>query len=737
MHTMLAKLLVLAVAVSAGAPSIESLGTLQVLKYNDLGPANNGSAAVLVYDRLDEANAQKRCETIGESLYRLQDDNDDDLRYQLDYLVHSQSLQPSEHLWVSRDSSPESPQDSCMAYSYAQQAVVPLSCDSPLRAICTANVPPSTDKNRTAVESSKLAVSMNSPAYSTVTGYRDARSFRFLGIPFANPPVKELRFAPPEPYSGSPELDATTMSDSCIQPESAFGTLGNGQVSEDCLYLNVFTPVLSPSQDSSNHIAGKPVAVYFYGGSFIEGSASLIDYDGGNFASRNDIVVVTVNYRVGALGFMAIGDDTTGNYGLQDQIMALKWVNKHIAAFGGDPSRVSIFGQSAGGQSVVALLSSSAAKGLFSGAISQSAPVDLPWYTRDAYNKYVVPHVAQAVGCNNTGPSSANMVECLRSVPATKFVGNSTEFKQATKKIGTQITTKYYHLAEAANSGEPFMPMVDAASGVVDGQINELLGNNSLPNRVPTMFTTTENELLFRAAGYPSIPNTQTALTSMLNETLGQNLTQALTSANIATLSPSPNSNNNISSNSLDTALMLLGTREWTCAIAHLLHLAQQNAIFPEIYSIQISNGHYQTSSPEATPPVCIPNPALNVSCHTSDVLPIWGTLNAKTTHVVPYVSPRDHLHSQVLNDLFGAFFRTGDPNPQREFLDIRGPAYAASLAVFHPSSGQEGYRVRPYRSYAEKISVLGMPPGEKANPGVSEVCEIFDRFGYTFDYVS
>lgn len=734
MHTMLAKLtalVVVAVAASAaaGPPSIESLGTLQVLKYNDLGPTNNGSAAVLVYDRLDESSAQARCATIGESLYRFQDD-DDDLQYQLDYLVYSKSLQPSEHLWVS---SSASSQGDCVAYSYAQQALVPLPCGSQLRTICTANVPPSTDRNRTAVESSKLTVSVNSSAYSTMTGYRDARSFRFLGIPFANPPVDKLRFAPPEAYSGPQELDATTMSDSCIQSSSAFGTLGNGQISEDCLYLNVFTPVLSPGRESNT--AGKPVAVYFYGGSFIEGSASLIDYDGGNFASRNDIVVVTVNYRVGALGFMAIGHDTTGNYGLQDQIQALKWVNEHIAAFGGDPSRVTIFGQSAGGQSVVALLSSSAAKGLFSGAIAQSAPVDLPWFTRDAYNKYVVPYVATAVGCNTT-LSSADMTSCLRSVPATKFLDNSTEFKQATKNIGLQITTRYYHLPASANSGEPFMPMVDATSGVLDGQINQLLSKNILPSRVPTMFTTTENELLFRAADYPSIPNTQQALNTMLNETLGPNVTQALLNTNIATLNTTnpPNALNT----ALNTALDILGTREWTCAQAHLLHLAQgqdHKQSLP-IYSIQISNGHYQTSSPPSTPQICIPNPSLNVSCHTSDVLPVWGTLNAKTNHVVPYVNQRDHLHSQLLNDLFGAFFRTGDPNPEAGFLRVRGPAYQASLGVFYGTAGAGGFKVRPYRSDAKRVSVLGMPPGEKMSPGVEGVCEVFDRFGYTFDYV-
>jgi len=105
--------------------------------------------------------------------------------------------------------------------------------------------------------------------------------FGFWGVHFANPPVGNQRFAPPQPYSDTKEIDAIKKGNSCIQPDSPFGTLGNSGISEDCLYLNVYTPIL-PTAGSERNIPRKPVAVYFYGGTFIKASSTLIDYDGGN-----------------------------------------------------------------------------------------------------------------------------------------------------------------------------------------------------------------------------------------------------------------------------------------------------------------------------------------------------------------------------------------------------------------------------------------------------------------------
>jgi len=200
----------------------------------------------------------------------------------------------------------------------------------------------------------------------------------YLGIPFAAPPVGNLRWRPPQPVAAWKGVRAADhFGASCMQDEMGVrlpwsrGFMTQGPISEDCLYLNVWTA----SPDSSKQM---PVMVWIYGGGYSEGSSEVAVYNGANLA-RNGVVVVTFNYRVGPLGFLAYPALTeesrhhsSGNYGLLDQIAALNWVHQNIAAFGGDSSNVTIFGQSAGAGSVGILMASSLAKGLFEHAITES-----------------------------------------------------------------------------------------------------------------------------------------------------------------------------------------------------------------------------------------------------------------------------------------------------------------------------------------------------------------------------
>ncbi|OOF90993.1 hypothetical protein ASPCADRAFT_13220, partial [Aspergillus carbonarius ITEM 5010] len=659
-------------------PRIASLGTLQALKYNNLGPANNGTAAVLVYDRLPYSSAQVRCASIGEALYPLQDapqSNATELEYQLDYLVYAKSLQENSSLWIAKSS----PED-CQAYSQRLKRIISVSCGQELPALCTSSVPPTTDTDRTAVNKSKISISFDD---FHMAGYRDGRSFRFLGIPFADPPVGNLRFAPPRPYSGPKSIDATKMADSCIQSVSGFGTLDNGGISEDCLYLNIYSPVLPSPHDKNS--ARKPVAVYFYGGGFTSGTASMVDYDGGNFASRNDIVVVTVNYRVGALGWLTTGNLTTGNYGTRDQILALEWVNKYIETFGGDPKHITIFGQSAGGQSVIALLSSTAARGLFSGAIVQSAPVDLPWFTREVYTKIVTPNIAGAVGCNGTTSETA-LVSCLRSVPATRYLDNTTDFEGAMTASTETIASDYLHSSEILASIEPLMPIVDdAGSGIIDDQFYRLLASNKLPNRVPTIFTTVTDEAALYVDDYvPNVGTTEAALELVYSYAYPTALIKSLLATNAFPLNSSdPDSVRNAVADALTHS-------EWSCPQAYLLRNGGRH-IFPHLWELEIRHGHIQTTVD--VPSICSPNSDYNATCHASDVLLDWGTLNSKTKNVSPYYNERDILHSRLLNDIFGSFFRSRNPNPDLEMLKLRGPAYASTYQIFGP----RGYYMSEY----------------------------------------
>ena len=208
----------------------------------------------------------------------------------------------------------------------------------------------------------------------------DASVNVYLGIPFAAPPVGDLRWAAPravDSWDGVRAADA--MPPACIQHVAGSRLpwteefMHQGEISEDCLYLNIWTAAYSADEK-------RPVMVYIYGGGFNEGSNAVAVYDGEELAKKG-VVLVGINYRVGVLGFLAHPELTeesehkaSGNYGLLDQVAALQWIQENIAAFGGDPENVTVFGQSAGGMSVAMLMHSHLSKGLFARAIIQSGP---------------------------------------------------------------------------------------------------------------------------------------------------------------------------------------------------------------------------------------------------------------------------------------------------------------------------------------------------------------------------
>jgi para-nitrobenzyl esterase len=243
-------------------------------------------------------------------------------------------------------------------------------------------------------------------------GQADADHFVFQGVPYAQPPVGELRWQPPRPATPWQGVrEATQAGPVCPQsytyPPGAPPTFTGA---EDCLFLNVHVP-----RDADGLL---PVMVFLHGGGFTSGGGSSYDP---RRVSAQGVIVVTLNYRLGALGFLAhpaLPGPWAGNFGIADQQMALRWVRRNIAAFGGDAGNVTLWGESAGAYSVCAQLAAPAARGLFDKAITQSASCANEFLSRpDAEQR--ARQAADDLGCADGAPTA--VVECLRAVPAEKL----------------------------------------------------------------------------------------------------------------------------------------------------------------------------------------------------------------------------------------------------------------------------------------------------------------------------
>ena len=276
----------------------------------------------------------------------------------------------------------------------------------------------------------------------TLQGVVDSTSgvLVFRGIPYAAPPVGELRWRAPQPAAKwSGVRDASKLGHNCMQhqPYDDIDPFTAG-VSEDCLYLNVWTATLNPKQK-------RPVMVWIHGGGFWAGFGGEERHNGAPLAKKG-AVVVTLNYRLGPFGFLAhpalasaSPNDPVGNYGLLDQIAALRWVKRNIEKFGGDPSRVTIFGESAGGMSVGSLIASPLAKGLFQRAILESGTGvgGIGVFTRDT---------AQAIAklfvdsLHFSGPD-ADIVRQLRAADAKTLL-------DASLHIGPQYSPRFFPVVD-------------------------------------------------------------------------------------------------------------------------------------------------------------------------------------------------------------------------------------------------------------------------------------------------
>ncbi|KAH8879885.1 alpha/beta-hydrolase [Thozetella sp. PMI_491] len=393
-------------------PSPQELNSsLSLLIENDLQGASSPSASsgVILLDRRVYDDAVSGCHALGEQLWAPELETAS-IQRSLDYLVYQEIIDKNSPLWIAGQANQSrtiSPSGSIYSANPALR----------LPALCTQTAPFSSQEVQDTSRQWRVTVRANG---EDLTGYRDRLSFRFLGIRYAPQPK---RFAYSTPYRGTGQsASALSYGPQCAQ--------GGGTGLEDCLLLNIWTNYLPMPGYKSNKSKLKPVMFWIHGGAFTGGTANDNTFDGGNIASRGDVVLVAINYRLSTLGFLALNDGiTNGNFGLADQINALDWVRANIQNFGGDPDRITIFGQSAGAGSVRAMMASPKALGKFAYAIPLSnlgginyGTTYSEYYSIDQEVKVVANAILNATNCT----SASSQVDCLRAVPASTLTGLGT-----------------------------------------------------------------------------------------------------------------------------------------------------------------------------------------------------------------------------------------------------------------------------------------------------------------------
>ncbi|KAG0159256.1 hypothetical protein PDIDSM_6778 [Penicillium digitatum] len=610
------------VPITANAVSPRSLDSdISILIHNDLLETESplSVSGILVLDARPWQEATESCQKLGETLWGT-DSNYQTTQRDLDYLVFQDKYARNQRFWTASDHRKLSTIDTTGRVNQA-------SANEKLPVFCTQSAPFSNHTFQDTSAQWQVTVHSND---EDLTGFRDRFSFRFLGIRYAKQP---RRWEYSEVYKGTDKkVSALNYGSECTQ-----GTTG----SEDCLFLNVWTPYL-PKNDQASKSQLKPVMLWIHGGAFTSGTGSDPTFDGGNLASRGDVVVVTINYRLGTLGFLALDDGkTNGNYGLADQMTALEWVRQNIQDFGGDPDRVTIFGQSAGAASVRALLASPAARGKFAGAIMQSNLGGLAY--GKTYSKYfTIAQEMNVVGnaiLNETNcTSAASPVECLRQLP------------------GSTIT----NLADSAR----YL--------VVDGvylRTSELdLTNPASTANVPLMIGTMRDD----GAAMIGYPTGEETLESFLNQS---GLPDSVASSQLFPVPSTANTTLDI----FNISSRIATDGMFRCIDEATAHTASRTHFFSDVYYYEF-NRSYQMPNWSPNAPVCnapltdeFPNgdPSQEYfKCHSGELFYVFGSFHRQG---LPFRDEYDLPFGQYVLDSWASFTRVARPTPDLAFLKARG----------------------------------------------------------------
>ncbi|KAI1457221.1 alpha/beta-hydrolase [Annulohypoxylon moriforme] len=614
---MLFRLPIAAFAVGAVAtPSPQTLGSsLTLIIDNDLqGAAGSASSSgALLLEACSLNDASEACEAVGEKLWS-PELNTSNIKNILSYLNHSSLSTGLSQFWIALKNGSTSAIDT-------DGRIFQTRLDVRLPVVCTQSAPFSDATSQNTSERWQVALESNN---ETLTGFRDRLSFRFLGIRYAPQPK---RFTYSEPYIGSDnEASALDYGSECVQA----GNAGD----EDCLFLNIWTTYIPGPNSSAKTL--KPVMFWIHGGAFAAGTGNDPTSDGGNLASRGDVVVVGINYRLNTLGFLALNDNVTnGNFGLADQINALDWVRNNIKDFGGDPDRITIFGQSAGAGSVRALMASPKSIGKFAGAVPVSnlgginyGTTYSKYYTIDEEMEVAGNAILQETGCTN----ATSRVDCLRAVSPYELANLGTVARYPVVD-GTYLTSDELQL------DGPTLP------------IHVMMGTTRDDGAPFISYPTTTNQSAYLASlGFDVPPANLFPIPNIANKTLAL----------------------------FEMASHLATDGIFRCIDQATVYAGLKNNRFPPIYFYEFNRTYQTTGWPNldvCEPPKTASHPygdpsAEYLKCHSGELYYIFGNLARQG---LPMRDEFDLAFEQFIVDTFSSFARTFDPSPDIEFLEARG----------------------------------------------------------------
>ncbi|ORZ16673.1 Carboxylesterase family-domain-containing protein [Lobosporangium transversale] len=527
--------------------------------------------------------------------------------------------------------------DNCLAINKQTGKTDWIPCDTQLPTVCFNSVM----RRVLLFDDASRQIKVNTPV-GPIQGWRDQNAFRFLGIPYAEPPVGDLRFAAPVAKAPFKQTwDAIRYKGVCPQTTQSAGFIpmllsylenGAGE-SEDCLNLNVYTPSLKGPNEPL-----LPVMFYLHGGGFTTYSGSVIIFEPGNMVSRGGVVVVTINYRLGMLGWMEneaawSRSSIPGNQAFRDQILALQWVKQNIASFGGDPNRVTVFGESAGATSIRALLSASSTWGLYQSVIAQSDPINIPFKLPSSAAQ-ITSYFMEALGCGVTD------LVCARSKSVDQVLEAQT-IANAKALVDDKWTT--WALVQR--------PTIDGQ--LIPAEFSQLVKTGKYNTKANVMWTSTKDEAgLFVPQYFPNpvpVANASAALELFFDT----NRAATILGSEYFQLDPND-------SDAVRNLFTRAGTQYYF--FCPLRYLSRQMTKNKKVYNLRFNRGR---DTPLVGEGYC--SSSTGRVCHSADIQPVFASGAS-----IPGFSQKgdDARFARQAVDRFTAFAKTGDPNPKP---DIQG----------------------------------------------------------------